>query len=192
MEVLTGTRASESRLVLCVHTAVSYGRIEGLGIGLVQRVACARTGRTDNAVLQTAERGLKVTCEEFAATERNPRDRADLLALLKALHMAAHTVKVRWPAPVKPTVVVILLGRPCKELLAMIKHHIEHGPSSFKSITGNNRSTVSKIVSKIHYIRSFGFKVSIAMSDHHHTKIQQMAARKAEQRFRRVCRDQHK
>lgn len=192
MDEIANKRASESRPVLCVHTAVCYSRTKGLGIGLVQRVACAQTGRTDNDVLQTAERGLKLTREEIAATKKNPHDRADLLALLEALHKAAHTVKVRWPATVEPTVVVILLGRPCKELLAMIKHHIEHGTSSLKSMTDKYRSTVAKMVSRIYYIRSFGFKVSIAMSDHHNTKVKQMAARKAEQRFRRVCRDQHK
>lgn len=126
MSVMTGKPASESRPVLCVLTAVWHGRAEGLGIGLVQRVACEKTGRTNNDVLQTAERGLKLTREEFAATKKNPRDRADLLALLEALHMAADTVNVRLPTTVEPIVVVVLLGRPCQPYRARTQHLQEH------------------------------------------------------------------
>jgi hypothetical protein len=67
-----------------------------------------------------------------------------MLALLKALHLAYATVKKCWPQTAAPTTVLILLGQPCKEIMDIITHHIEHGPESYKSLQDPHRSTVKK------------------------------------------------
>lgn len=175
--------------MLVVHTAVCYDQCQGLGVGLVQRIACAKTGRTKSDILETQKQGLKVGREEFAASKRNPHRRADMVALLKALHLANATVKKRWPQTTAPTTVLILLGRPCQEVMDIITHHIEHGPESYKSLQDPHRSTVKQIIKRIHQIRGAGFKVSIQMSDHHDSGVQLAAAQEAERKFKRACHD---
>lgn len=174
-----GIELGASPSFLVIHTAVRYHRCQGLGIGLVQRVACSKTGRTKSDILKTHQQGLKVGREEFAASKKNPRRRADTVALFKALHLAKATVKKRWPQTTVPTTVLILLGRPCKEGMEIITHHIEHGPKSYK-------------FKRIHQIRDAGFKVSVQMSDHHDSVVQVAAAHEAERTFKRACHDVRK
>jgi hypothetical protein len=192
MEDTQTTQPNSTRPILVVHTAVCYDQCQGLGVGLVQRVACAKTGRTRNDVLETQKQGVKVGCEGFAASRKNPHRRADMLALLKALHLAHATVKKRWPQTAASTTVLILLGRPCKEIMDIITHHIEHGPESYKALQDPHRSTVKRIIKRIHQIRNAGFKVSVQMSDHHDSGIQLAAARVAERKFKRACHDARK
>lgn len=128
MTATGGMELDATPSILVVHTAVRYHRCQGLGIGLVQRVACAKTGRTKSDILETHKQGLKVEREEFAASKRNPHGRADMVALLKALHLANATVKKRWPQTTVPTTIVILLGRQCRNVMEIITNHIEHGP----------------------------------------------------------------
>lgn len=192
MEHNNGIKPDATRPILVVHTAVSYDYSQGLGIGLVQRVACAKTGRTQNDILQPQQQGLKVGVEQFAASRRNPHRRADMIALLKALHLAMDTIKNRWPKTTAPTTVVILLGRPCKAVMETITHHIKHGPESYKSLQAPHRSTVKQIIKRIDKIRRVGFKVSVAMSDHHDSGVQIAAAKEAERRFKRACHDARK
>lgn len=192
MEDTQTTQLNSTRSVLVVHTAACYHQCQGLGVGHVQRVACAKTGRTKSDVLETQKRGLKFRREQFAASKRNPHTRADMVALLQALHLAQDTVKKRWPQTVAPTTVVILLGRPCKEIMDTITHHIEHGPESYKSLQDPYRSTVRRIIKRIHQIRNTGFKVSVTMSDHHDSGVQLAAAREAERKFKRACHDARK
>lgn len=192
MEDTQPAQLNSTRSVLVVHTAVCYNQCQGLGVGLVQRVACAKTGRTKSDVLETQKRGLKFGREQFAASKRNPHTRADVVALLQALHLAHDTVKKRWPQTVAPTTIVILLGRPCKEIMDTITHHIEHGPESYKSLQYPYRSTVKRIIKRIHQIRNTGFKVSVTMSDHHDSGAQLAAAHEAERKFKRACHDARK
>ena len=56
MENALNTQLDAARSVLVIHTAVCYDPSQGLGIGLVQRVACAKTGRTKSDVLDTKTR----------------------------------------------------------------------------------------------------------------------------------------
>lgn len=192
MEDTQTTRPNPTRPILVVHTAVCYDQCQGLGVGLVQRVVCAKTGKTRSDVLETQTQGVKVGCEEFAASKKNPHQRADMVALLKALHVAYATVKNRWPQTTSPTTVLILLGRPCKEIMDIITHHIEHGPESYKSLQDPHRSTVKRIIKRIYQIRNAGFKVSVQMSDHHNSGVQLAAAKEAERKFKRVCHDVRK
>lgn len=196
MEDTQTTQLNLPRSVLVVHTAVCYHQCQGLGVGLVQRVACAKTGRTKSDVLDTQTRGLKFGREQFAASKRNPHTRADMVALLQALHLAHDTVKKRWPQTIAPTTVMILLGRPCKEIMDIITHHIEYGPESYKSLQEPDRSTVKRIIKRIikriHQIRNAGFKVSVTMSDHHDSGVQLAAAREAERKFKRACHEARK
>jgi len=192
MEDTKSTEPDASRSMLVVHTAVCYDQCQGLGVGLVQRVACAKTGRTKSDILETQKQGLKVGREEFAASKRNPHRRADMVALLKALHLANATVKKRWPQTTAPTTVLILLGRPCQEVMDIITHHVEHGPESYKSLQDPHRSTVKQIIKRIHQIRGAGFKVSVQMSDHHNSGVQLAAAQEAERKFERACHDARK
>lgn len=192
MEDTQSTETDVSRYVLVVRTAVCYDQCQGLGVGLVQRVACAKTGRTKSDILETQKQGLKVGREEFAASKKNPHRRADMVALLKALHLAHATVKKRWPQTITPTTVLILLGRPCKEIMGIITHHIEHRPESYKSLQDPHRSTVKQIVKRIHQIRAAGVKVSVQMSDHHDSDVQLAAAQEAERMFKRACRNLRK
>lgn len=187
-----GTELDATPSVLVVHTAVRYHRCQGLGIGLIQRVACAKTDRTKSDILETHKQGLKVGREEFAASKKNPHIRADMVALLQALHLAKATVKKRWPQTTVLTTVVVLLGRPCKEVMEIIKHHIEHGPESYKSLQDPHRSTVKQIIKRIHQIRGAGIKISVQMSDHHDSVVQVAAAHEAERRFKRACHDVRK
>ena len=115
-----------------------------------------------------------------------------MIALLQALNLANATIKNRWPRTAAPTTVVILLGRPCKEIMELITHHIEHGPESYTSLQSPHRSTVKHIIKRIHQIRHAGFKVSVNMSDHHHSDVQIAAAREAERRFKRACHEVRK
>jgi hypothetical protein len=115
-----------------------------------------------------------------------------MVALLKALHLAHATVKKRWPQTTAPTTVLILLGRPCQEVMDIITHHIEHGPESYKSLQHPYRSTVKQIIKRIHQIRGAGFKVSVQMSDHHNSGVQLAAAQEAERKFKRACHDTRK
>jgi len=115
-----------------------------------------------------------------------------MLALLKALHLAYATVKKRWPQTATPTTVLILLGRPCKEIMDIITHHIEHGPESYKSLQDPHRVTVKRIIKRIYQIRNAGFKVSVQMSDHHDSGVQLAAAQAAERKFKRACHDTRK
>jgi hypothetical protein len=158
-----------TRSVLVVHTAARYDQNQGLGIGLVQRVACAKTGETKSDILEIQKQGFKVEREEFAASRRDSHTRADLITLLRALSLANSTIKTRWPSTAVPTAVVILLGRPCKKIMEVVTHHIEYGPESLKALQTPHRSTVKHIIKRIYKIRRAGFKVSISMSDHHHT-----------------------
>jgi len=192
MENTRDTQLDAPRSILVVHTAVYYNPCQGLGVGLVQRVACAKTGKTKTDIMETQKQGVKVGREEFAASKKNQHARADMLALLKALHLARATIKKRWPETVAPTTVVILLGRPCKEIMEIITHHIEHGPESYKSLQNPHRSTVKQIIKRIHQIRGAGFKVSVNMSDHHDSAVQIAAAQVAARKFGRVCRDARK
>jgi hypothetical protein len=192
MDHIQSAQSDSTRSILVVHTAVCYGQCQGLGVGLVQRVACAKTGKTRNDVLESQTQGVKVGCEEFAASRKNPHRRADILALLKALHLAHATVKKRWPQTASPTTVLILLGRPCKEIMDIITHHIEHGPESYKFLQDPHRSTVKRIIKRIYQIRNAGFKVSVQMSNYHDSGVQLAAAKEAERRFKRVCHDARK
>lgn len=115
-----------------------------------------------------------------------------MVALLKALHLANATVKKRWPETARPTTVLILLGRPCKEIMDIITHHIEHGPESYKSLQDPHRSTIKRIIKRIHQISNAGFKVSVQMSNHHDSGVQLAAAEAAERKFKRVCHDGRK
>ena len=188
MEDTQATQMNPTRSVLVVHTAVCYHQCQGL----VQRVACAKTGRTKSDVLETQKRGLKFRRDQFAASKRNPHTRADMVALLQALHLVHFTVKKCWPQTATPTTVLILLGRPCKEIMEIITHHIEHGPESYKSLQDPHRSTVKRIIKRIHQIRNAGFKVSVQMSNYHDSGVQLAAAKEAERRFKRVCHDARK
>lgn len=192
MEDTQTTQLNSTRSVLVVHTAVCHHPGQGLDVGLVQRVACAKTGRTKSDVLETQKRGLKFRREQFAASKRNPHTRADMVALLQALHLASATVKKYWPQNAAPTTVVILLGRPCKEIMDIITHHIEHGPESYKSLQDPHRSTVKRIIKRIHQIRNAGFKVSVTMSDHHDSGVQLAAAHEAKRKFKRACHEARK
>lgn len=115
-----------------------------------------------------------------------------MVALLQALHLAYDTVKKRWPETTAPTTVLILLGRPCKEIMDIITHHIEHGPESYKSLQHPHRTTVKSIIKRIHQIRNAGFKVSVTMTDHHDSGVQLAAAREAERKFKRACHEARK
>lgn len=192
MEDTQTIQLNSTRPILVVHTAVCYDQSQGLGVGLVQRVACAKTGRTKSDILETQKQGLKVGREEFAASKKNPHRKADMVALLKALQLAHATVKNRWPQSAAPTTVVILLGRPCNEIMEIITHHIEYGPESYKSLQDPHRSTVKQIIKRIHQIRGTGFKVSVSMSDHHDSGVQIAATCEAERRFKRACHDVRK
>jgi BarA-like signal transduction histidine kinase len=88
------------------------------------------------------KQGMKVGFKGFAALKKKPHRRADMIALLQALDLANATVKNSWPQNAATTTVVIMLGRPCKELMDIIIHHIEHGPESYKSLQAPHRSTV--------------------------------------------------
>lgn len=192
MEDTQTSELNSTPSILVVHTAVCYDQCQGLGIGLVQRVACVKTGRIRSDVLETQKQGLKVGCEEFAASRKNPHRRADMLALLKALHLAHATVKKRWPQTVAPMTVLVLLGRPCKEIMDIITHHIELGPESYKSLQDPYRSTVQRIIKRIYQIRNTGFKVSVQMSNHHDSGVQLAATQEAERKFKRACHDARK
>lgn len=194
MEDTGSTRMDVTPSVLVVHTAVDYYWSQGLGVGLLQRVACAKTGKTKSDVLATQKQAVKVRVEEFAASKRNPQRRADMIALLKALHMARSTVKKNaWLKPDEaPTTVMILLGCPCKELMKVVTHHIEFGPESYKSLQEPDRTTVKHIIKRIHQIRRAGLKVTVTMSDHHDSDVQIAAAAEAEREFKRVCSTKHK
>jgi hypothetical protein len=137
-----------TRSVLVVRTAVCYDQYHGIGVGLVQRIACAKTGKTKSDVLATQKQGLKIGPMGFAASKKNPHRRADMLALLQALHLANATVKTHWreTAAIAPSTVVILLGRPCKEVMDIITHHIEYGPESYKLLQAPHRATVKRII----------------------------------------------
>lgn len=186
------TEPDASRSVLVVHTAVCYDQCHGLGVGFVQRIACAKTGRTKSDILATQKQGVKVVLEEFAASRRNPHRRADMVALLKALHLAHATVKKHWSQTSAPTTGLILLGRPYQEIMDIITHHIEHGTESYKSLQHPYRSTVKQIIKRIHQIRGAGFKVSVQVSDHHDSDVQLAVAQEAERRFKRACHDVRK
>ena len=111
--------------------------------------------------------GTRVELDEFAASRRCPHGRADMVSRLKMLQLAHATVKKRWSQIAAPTIVLILLGRPCKEVMKIITHHIEHGPESYRSLQDPHRSTVKQIIKRIHRIRGAGLKVSVQTSDHH-------------------------
>jgi len=117
-----------------------------------------------------------------------------MLALLQALHLANATMKTHWPeiTATALTTVVILLGRPCKDIMNIITHHIEHGPESYTSLQAPHRVTVKKIIKRIHQLRAAGFKVVVNMSDHHDSEVQLAAAQEAERRFKRACHDVRK
>lgn len=192
MEVTGSTRVDATPSVLVVHTAVSYQRVQRLGIGLIQRIACARTGKTKDWILPSRKQGLKIRVEEFAAPQRHSHRRAEAIALLKALDLARSTVKKNtWLKTVAPTVRVFL-GRACKDILEVITHHIEHEPESYKSLQEPHRSTVEKIINRIHQIRRAGFKVSVTMFGHHGSAIERAAAKEAKRRFKRARRDSRK
>lgn len=175
-----------TRSVLVVHAAVRYSRGVGLGVGLVSRAACARTGKTKKDVSNMQKEGFKIPRKKFQCSKQNsdPDKRAALLGISSALAFAKKTILFRWTAA--PTNVVIFLGRPCDEsVVALIKHHIEHEPKSLEDLKHPNYWPVVKIIRRIHKIRSFGFKVKIAISDCNN-KALTLASKKAEQKFKRV------
>lgn len=178
-----------TRSVLVVHVAVRYSRAAGLGVGLASRAACAKTGKTRQKVLKTQKQGFKFHGDKFNASRKRPGKRAALLGISEALALAKKTILSRWTTT--PTNVVILLGRPwCDEaVVKTIRYHIEQPKSILKQMPIPNRCTMAKIIRRIHKIRSFGFKVAIAVSDcdGKNKKAQTLAAKKATKKFKRLC-----
>lgn len=86
-----------TRSVLAVHAAIRYSRSVGLGVGLVSRAACAKTGETQKEVLEMQTEGLGIWRGDFDCLEqtRDPHKRADLLGISKALAFAKKTILFR-------------------------------------------------------------------------------------------------
>lgn len=104
------TPQSATRSVLAVHIAVRYAHAVGLGVGLVSRAACAKTGKTRQKVLKTQKQGFKFHGHKFKASRKRPGRRAALLGISEALALAKKTILTR--GTTAPTNVAILLGRP--------------------------------------------------------------------------------
>jgi hypothetical protein len=175
------------RPVLVIHAAIAYTRGLGLGIGLVQRAACAGSGRTRKDVLKTRCEGRKIAAKQLVAPSGHLDGRADMFALLAALEMAHKAVRLMWSKTLPATTAVILLGRPCDDVLNMVRHHVEHEPRSLNSLCDADRAVVRRIVRQIHVVRRHGFNLKIAMSKYEDGRVQTMAAKKAEQKLRRLC-----
>jgi hypothetical protein len=171
-------------------TAVRYSRDTGLGIGLVSRAACAKTDEIKKAILNTNREGFGLPIENFKCPDSNtdPHERAALLGISLALARAKKVIISRWnAAPSSVPLVVIFLARSGRET----KRHIKYAPESLEGVQDTYFWPVVKTMRRIDKIRSFGFKVSIVVSDCNKQAVT-LAMSRADKKFKRLLLEMQK
>lgn len=192
MEDTKSTETDVSRYVLVVHTAVCYDQCQGLGVGLVQRVACAKNRQNQERHLgdtktRPKSRARGVCSLEEKSTQKGGPGCASQSAAPGALHgqkalAPNHHINDCLDPPWPPV------------QRSHGDHHTPHRTRARKlQIFAGPSSLYGKAdLQTIQQIRAAGFKVSVQMSDHHDSDVQLAAAQEAERMFKRACRNVRK
>ena len=144
-----------------LHTAVTRpGR--GIGIGIVQRAECAKTGRSRSNLIPDQERKYGFTREQFEVENIKSVDRAQMLALLHSLGLAHGTIKRAKPEVVQLRMVKVYSNSSC--VVESINHHIERAPDSLQDVVSDeDRSMVRRVLASIRRLSRFCGEVIIAI-----------------------------
>jgi hypothetical protein len=180
------------RPVLIVHTAVSYVKGEGVGIGVVQRAESSIPGVrfTQNDVLPIQERAYSIRRESITINSVETSKRAHMLAISNALRLVKRTVK----APrenVQLEKVTVFSGS--ENTVSLVNRHTKNIPESLDDIRRlNDRKMIKKVVHQLGKLERYGIEVDIsfrAMATPTAHRAGTRAMIMAKQKGRQSCRD---
>ena len=180
-----------AELVLISHIAVDYVRMQGVDIGIAQRVECTTTGMIVDDIVENEERKYGIKRQNFTAENVKTPERTHMLALLYALRLARRTIKKTRPEAVQLEKVKIFCSSP--KVVHIVNHHIEHAPLSLEDVAStNDQLMIKRVVASVRKLSRKGLGVSIAIVDNAQDQTAARAGKMAKRKGRNACRTRHR
>lgn len=144
---------------LILHTAVVFGRKEGIGIGIIQSAA---TEATQSNTLLREEHRHGIERGQISAKNVKTLERAHMFALVLAMRLARSTLIRQYSAArIKVQSVTVLCGLPA--VVEVIKQHRACGTAkSLESVVSTeNRSMLRRVLAGVRRLSRYDVQVSV-------------------------------
>lgn len=158
MSKFSDTPSVAHQLSLVLHTAVDFGRNEGIDIGIIQSPA---TGETSASAPSTEEHKHGIERGQIRAENVKTRERAHMYALVLAMGLARSTIKRQCTtASIAMQSVTVLCRLPT--VVKLIKYHRARGPKSVETlVSAEDRSMMKRVLASIKRLSRYNVQVSV-------------------------------
>jgi ribonuclease HI len=158
----------QADLTLVLHTAVDYIYGQGAGIGILQRVECSESGKTQNNLIprNLKARGFGIKREKRTLENIRTAQRAELLALVHALGLAHGTIgrgtasrNGLWPSRVS------VAGDSERVAKRINYYRTEKGAEELKEVkSADDFSMITRVLAQLRRLEVMGIEVEIAVA----------------------------
>jgi ribonuclease HI len=184
--------AAEECLDLVLHTAVSFVRSQGVGIGITQRSKRWTARKSGHEPIPAAERKYGIKRGTIAFETLKTPQQAQMLALVHALGLAHGTVKRGCPKAISQLREITVFAE-SSEVVQTVNYHMLDGNRSCENVTSTlDRLMIKRVIAgakrllhraKKHLGR--GVKITIAL--HTADEAGKRARALARQKGRQAC-----